>query len=119
MSASIQPTRRPDLDNEADGLDCFASEGAAVVDVANDTSAFVEEARPPFRIDAALRDFWQRAVDGHFALKSAILVVILMMVMTAVEILKEPARPIGNAADARSTPAPAVPPVAGTAQPAV
>ena len=38
MSEPIEPARRPDFDDEADGLDCFAAERASVVDEADDAA---------------------------------------------------------------------------------
>jgi hypothetical protein len=116
MSATTEPTRRPGLDNEADGLDCFESEAVAVIDTADDADVFLEEAIPPVAM-GGVRDFWQRARGHRYVLKYAVFVVIPMMLVTAVEILREPVRPAPGEADARSTRAPAAQPLVATAPP--
>ena len=37
----MDPRRNPGLDDEADGLDCFATEGVVVIDTADDAGALV------------------------------------------------------------------------------
>jgi len=51
MSEPTNPTRVPRLDDEVDGLDCFAAEGAPFVDEADDAAVFhYEEVLPAVRV---------------------------------------------------------------------
>ena len=51
MSEPPDPTRVPRLDDEVDGLDCFAVEGASSVDEADDAAVFeYEEVLPAVRV---------------------------------------------------------------------
>jgi hypothetical protein len=44
------PARRPGLDDESDGLDCFAAEGASVVDEADDAAVLRIAAQPLWQL---------------------------------------------------------------------
>jgi hypothetical protein len=52
MSDPIDPTRRPTLDDETNGLDCFGTESITIVDTADDSAAAIEfeEVLPAVRV---------------------------------------------------------------------
>lgn len=63
MGEPSDPTRRPGLDDEADGLDCFTTEGASVFDEADDRDVEFQELLPGVRIASLPATPVQRALQ--------------------------------------------------------
>jgi len=107
MPEPIEPVRRPALDNDVEGLDCFAAEGASFVDEADDAAAAASAPRAKWP--------WPRPTrDALLSTAAVLLAAIAIGMWIAAGRHPDPVRD----ASAVSSPAPPQPPVvAGTTSP--
>ncbi len=118
--------RKPALDVEADGLDCFATEEVSQIETADDAAVEVSQPAALPAIAAGALDVWRRGQRGEFAKTSVVIVVILGLAVLTNRFVDRRAGPASVSTDVpvQAPRAPAAPPSASApaqpiAQPAI